>query len=561
MSVNPQTYASLAANPEVHAIGEIWCDALWDMSWFLIDLYGFSNNPDDAAAGNNIALNLVIEGMKLQPCNPGFLDARDAIMTAEALLYNNVHRCLLWQAFARRGMGFNASQGSAYSATDQTAGFNMPPFCLPATQAPDAAYSSDLTTVQCGRSVKFTDQSTQAFDWHWDFGDQTTSILQSPSHTFTSSGTYDVKLVVSNPLGTDSVTHTVNVTPAFSVSVSATPTFICSGDPVTLNAVATGSGFRTYSVTQIPYAPVSGTGTTVTLADDQVSTIKPIGFTFNFFGQNYTDFYISSNGLITFSPNQPAQPVYGVPIPTPSLPNNLIALAWNDLFPPAAGSTISYFNTGSAPNRKLIVKYNTSHFGGTAYPFVVQGILSEGTNEIEIHTTTISDASPFDGDATTTQGVENVEGNSGIAVPGRNGQIFSAANDAYKFIQYIPYSFLWQGNLNGAMQTVNPTSSGTYNVTVSDGSACVETFTTPFIEVNPNCNEFILQAFLQGYYEGDNQMRACLYDAGLNNDSTVSDSITVELYDQNLLNSPATSLKTLLHTNGRASCAFPQQFF
>ena len=127
-----------------------------------------------------------------------------------------------------------------------------------------------------------------------------------------------------------------------------------------------------------------------------MSTIKPIGFTFNFFGQAYTDFYISSNGLITFSPNMPATPVYGEAIPNTTDPDNFIALAWNDLNPQNAGSSISYFNTGVAPNRKLIVKYSTSHYGGTIYPFVVQAILNEGSDIIEIHTTTISDASAFD---------------------------------------------------------------------------------------------------------------------------------------------------------------------
>ena len=65
------------------------------------------------------------------PCGPGFLDSRDAILLADAIIYNNAHRCLIWQAFARRGMGFNASQGSPNVATDQTEGFNLPPYCLP----------------------------------------------------------------------------------------------------------------------------------------------------------------------------------------------------------------------------------------------------------------------------------------------------------------------------------------------------------------------------------------------------------------------------------------------
>ena len=563
MSINPQTYGSIAGNTEVHAIGEIWCDAIWDMSWLLIDTYGFNSNLSNTASGNYLALKLVLEGMKLQPCGPGYLDARDAILTADAILYNNAHRCLIWQAFARRGMGFNASQGSANVAGDETEGFNLPPYCLPATQPPVAAFTSDVTSVSCGGVVRFTDQSVQAFSWLWKFGDQTTSNLQNPVHTFTAPGTYNVKLVVTNPLGSDSVIHAITVNSTYTVNVTATPTTICNGDSVQLNAVATGSTYRSYLVSNIPYAPLSGTGTSVTLGDDQMSTAQPIGFTFNFWGQNYNSFYICSNGFVTFSPNMPANVVYGELIPSTPDPDNFIALAWNDLYPPSAGSTISYFVTGSSPNQKLVVKYNTYHYAiavspFTPYPFVVQAILYQGSNLIEIHTTTISNASAFDPDATTTQGVENADGSQGVPVPGRNSTTFSASNDAYRFTPYVPYSYTWQpGNLNGPAQTVHPTSTGTYTVQVSDGTPCVATFSTPQITVNP-CNSLVfnLKVFIDGLYS-NGAMQAVLYNAGLSNDPTACDSIVVELHDAVFPNSIVVSVKTLLHKNGTASISLP----
>ena len=489
MSINPQTYADIAANPEVHAIGEIWCDAIWDMSCFLTSDLGFSSDPYNTTAGNNIAMRLVLEGMKLQPCGPGFLDARDAILMADAELYNNVHRCRIWEAFARRGMGFDANQGSANVAGDETAGFQMPPFCSAPTQIPVAAFTSDISTVACGGSVKFTDQSVQAFDWLWEFGDQTTSTLQNPLHTFTAPGTYSVKLTVSNPLGSSFAVHAITVTSTFSVSVTATPNPICLGAQVQLNAIASGATYRSYTVSNISYSPVSGTGTAVSLGDDQVSGALPIGFTFNFFGQNYNNFYACSNGFITFTASMPATPVYGQFIPSTSDPDNFIALCWNDLYPPNAAGSVSYFTTGSSPTRRLVVNYNTVHYAindppFTSYPFIVQAILYEGSNNIEIHTTTISDVSPYDESASTTQGIENSDGSQGVPVPGRNGEIFSASNDAYRFIQYIPYSYSWSpGNLNGASQTVSPVSTVAYTVRVSDGTSCLVPFTTPVINV------------------------------------------------------------------------------
>ncbi|MEI9956402.1 MAG: M36 family metallopeptidase [Ferruginibacter sp.] len=60
------------------------CAAIWDMTWNIIQQEGLINTnlySYTGVGGNSIALKLVYEGMKLQPCNPGFLDARDAIFT------------------------------------------------------------------------------------------------------------------------------------------------------------------------------------------------------------------------------------------------------------------------------------------------------------------------------------------------------------------------------------------------------------------------------------------------------------------------------------------------
>ena len=148
MNVNPQTYADLALSPEVHNIGEIWCSAIWDMTWMLIDQYGYSSDPTVATAGNNIAMRLVLEGMKLQPCSPGFLDSRDAILLADKLLYNDEHRCKIGQAFARRGMGSLAVQGSADIAGDETADFSDY-FCTPCAGVPFIGKPVSTTTEVC----------------------------------------------------------------------------------------------------------------------------------------------------------------------------------------------------------------------------------------------------------------------------------------------------------------------------------------------------------------------------------------------------------------------------
>ncbi|MBI5857892.1 MAG: M36 family metallopeptidase [Sphingobacteriales bacterium] len=163
ITTNPLTYAHMGVTgapwlfsngSEVHNIGEIWCVALWEMTWGIIqqqnninpNLYDFSlANP----GGNTIAFKIVMEGMKLQPCSPGFIDARNAILTADKNLYAGAHQCAIWTAFAKRGMGYSAVQGSANSTTDQTAAFDLPPAPVITTQPSDV-------TVLVGANTSFT---------------------------------------------------------------------------------------------------------------------------------------------------------------------------------------------------------------------------------------------------------------------------------------------------------------------------------------------------------------------------------------------------------------------
>lgn len=54
------------------------------------------------------ANRLVINAMKLQPCRPGFFDARDAIIQADQILTGGENFCTLWKSFAKRGLGVDA---------------------------------------------------------------------------------------------------------------------------------------------------------------------------------------------------------------------------------------------------------------------------------------------------------------------------------------------------------------------------------------------------------------------------------------------------------------------
>jgi hypothetical protein len=73
---------------------------------------------------------LVMEGMKLQTCDPGFIDSRDAILLADETLYNSENGCIIWEAFSRRGLGMNADQNDADNPNDGTEDFSVPISCI-----------------------------------------------------------------------------------------------------------------------------------------------------------------------------------------------------------------------------------------------------------------------------------------------------------------------------------------------------------------------------------------------------------------------------------------------
>ncbi|WP_302467790.1 T9SS-dependent M36 family metallopeptidase [Pontibacter liquoris] len=133
MSINPYTYGNIK-NPELaeaHGVGFLWATILWELNWSLIEEYGYDPDIYHGKGGNNLALQLVMDGLKLQPCSPGFIDSRDAILAADKINNGGANQCYIWRAFAKRGLGYSATQGSSDDLLDGTEAFDMPPSCNP----------------------------------------------------------------------------------------------------------------------------------------------------------------------------------------------------------------------------------------------------------------------------------------------------------------------------------------------------------------------------------------------------------------------------------------------
>jgi extracellular elastinolytic metalloproteinase len=110
----PATFGDVGSGDydEEHAVGEIWCAALMKLN------RDFGAAIGDKIRGHRIGWQIVVDGLKLTPANPSFLDARDAIIRALEDLkttgritedeFGSLNRAA-WTAFAHFGMGPNAN--------------------------------------------------------------------------------------------------------------------------------------------------------------------------------------------------------------------------------------------------------------------------------------------------------------------------------------------------------------------------------------------------------------------------------------------------------------------
>lgn len=123
MNINPLTLND-SNDTEVHNLGEVWCAVLWDLTWAYIDKYGYSSDIYAGTAGNNKVMQLVLDALKLDTCNgANFITGRNNLIAADQATTGGADYCLITEVFTRRGMGLNATSGSANDALDQVEDF------------------------------------------------------------------------------------------------------------------------------------------------------------------------------------------------------------------------------------------------------------------------------------------------------------------------------------------------------------------------------------------------------------------------------------------------------
>jgi len=143
--LNFSDYGFDSTGPEVHADGEIWNGTMWEVRQALVEKYDARFPYADRALqrrcaqatptqtpvrvarcpGNRRWLQLMFDSFLLQQGATSMLDARDAMIAADRMRFGGANRAVLWNAFARRGMGRDASTPDADSDR-VTPGFASP---------------------------------------------------------------------------------------------------------------------------------------------------------------------------------------------------------------------------------------------------------------------------------------------------------------------------------------------------------------------------------------------------------------------------------------------------
>lgn len=168
--------------------------------------------------------------------------------------------------------------------------------------------------------------------------------------------------------------------------------------------------------------------TNVFLSDDVWSGVVNIGFPVNFYGANYTQCVIGSNGVISFNlgnANGYCPWSLGGVTPLPNVPftsaHNSMMPAYHDINPGASpGGSIFYQTIGTAPNRQFIVVYrNLSAFGPAGFCVDFAVIVYETSNNIEYHIG-YKALSPTWNNGLCIQGTEKQGGLIAHITPGRN---------------------------------------------------------------------------------------------------------------------------------------------
>ena len=174
------------------------------------------------------------------------------------------------------------------------------------------------------------------------------------------------------------------------------------------------------------WVDISTTGTDVIgdLSDDNFVGPYPIGFTFNFFGNDYTEFYINSNGMITFGSGSSSR--LNATIPTTGTPNDFIAWFWDDLRPNDPDVLDQHCYYGNSGGNLVVSFVHYPEYGADVNGWITAQIILKPSGNVKLQYKEKGTTIDLVG---CTVGIENLAGDAGVQYlyDGTGGPIFNGA--------------------------------------------------------------------------------------------------------------------------------------
>jgi hypothetical protein len=151
---------------------------------------------------------------------------------------------------------------------------------------------------------------------------------------------------------------------------------------------------------------ISATGTSTGLTDDSNIEV-PIGFSFPFYGTEFTNVNIQSNGVLRFGDDDYLSFTNSC-LPSNTIPSTLnLYVFWDDLNPGAAGD-VYYQVFGGPGSQRMVVQWEVPNFGGDTNDLMrFQAVLHEGTGQIDVcYVDTLNANNTGDNGAEATSGIQ-----------------------------------------------------------------------------------------------------------------------------------------------------------
>lgn len=206
-------------------------------------------------------------------------------------------------------------------------------------------------------------------------------------------------------------------------TIVASAALACAAAPAMATTIGPDAFGNIAEDTTISWVEISTTGTALTQSPDEDNgTAGPvsIGFTFNFYGVDYTQVFVSTNGLVTFGSANPSNvnvdlstSVPGSADPVPAAVDvPTIAVFYDDMhFSTGPADDIFVLTQGNVGSREFIIQWNRVRHAFLTNTGRFQIILNEGSNRILLQYLDVDfGADAFDDAASATIGIRDTNG-------------------------------------------------------------------------------------------------------------------------------------------------------